>query len=200
MRWAEWSPYPCPDHRNAIHRAHMNKLVEIAILRDSGRTRDFKWPKERLTRRGSWRALTAVWHGLEWDARIKGVEPRTKSLCDVLHGLGACFMGEIVVLGVAFFALGFPVDSRGLLTEPVGWVAVVLSVAFYLSMWRTLHDFLSVTNGTILHALSVQEKRRRERVPVLVAERDTEGCIQRCLNEWLRKRLGNFRRKWLDLY
>ena len=100
---------------------------------------------ESLSQSGAWRVVTAYWHERrEASAKIKAADPRTDSLTDIMHGLGAAFMGSIL-------AIGFWIYTHFKLTgESPSWFFYVLpifiSCVHFVNYRRVVKDFQSIVD------------------------------------------------------
>lgn len=156
------------DYRPLLRHAVKNGWLALTLLEDGKAANGLA---DRLTEKGAWRLLTALWHEKrDSSSVIRSANPRSDSLADLAHAAGAAFVGSFVaVLSWAIVAS----RSAEVDIECLGVaLAAVLMVSHLVGVQATLRHSESFVQMVLADALRQDSAERNRPVEAVVTSRD----------------------------
>lgn len=163
------------DHRPMLRSAESANYLKYDFADENG-VKEIKRPE--LSRAAAWRVVTALWHErVKLSEEIKGANPRTDSLSDLMHGSGAMLVGAIVAFMVWVIVL-FSIFEKDCypLRDDYWLLTIILFVVVFgvhlCSYHRIVQNAQGVVDKILLGVL--RKERANCGIPVIaiIAEQD----------------------------
>ena len=120
---------------------------------------------ETLTQSGAWRVVTAYWHERrECSNRIKAANARTDSLTDIMHGLGATFVGSVLTIPLWIY-----LHTKLVCAYPPWFyypLPVIISIIHFVNYRRVIKDFQSIVD--IIMSDELREEHDKRDAPAII--------------------------------
>ncbi|MBW2741707.1 MAG: hypothetical protein JRE64_23335 [Deltaproteobacteria bacterium] len=147
------------------HVPLIQDCVERGWLKLTHRGDGSKLDISKLTQSGAWRVVTAYWHERrECSERIKAANARTDSLTDIMHGLGATFVGSLFSIPLWIY-----IHKKIVCSYP-SWFYYLLPLAFlflnFVNYHRVVKDFRSVVD--IIMSDDIKKEYDENKTPVVM--------------------------------
>lgn len=153
-----WTVYECldwtHDYRPLLRHAEANGWLVLTLLERS--ESDYIALANRLTTKGAWRLVTALWHENAGKfSHIGSANPRSNTLADLVHAAGAAFVGSVVAaITWIIVVLRSTQMQFQCLAVIVAIIIVVVHLAGVVITLRHSESFVQMVLGDALRAES----------------------------------------------
>ena len=148
------------------HQQLLIDSVEAGYLKFLGYFSGQEINPRQITCLGSWRIVNAYWHGNTRNPQVfKELEKRVDSLCHFAHGLGASFMGSVIVFFAwEYFYIIYVTKITKIYTNDFwGWFGFFyFFVIIHCVSWAGVLD----SARSLIEQGFVDELRRNKKFPV----------------------------------
>jgi len=161
------------DHREALRVAVDNRWIEIQ--QRNGPRADIRC----FNRSDAWVIVTEFWHEhLKIFPKIEGANPRTDSLTDIMHGLGAAYIGSILSFFILFIYNVYLVKEPFSLSRSIPFLLSILMATLHnINFSRTISHFQRIVDIIFLDILRDNHYKSGEPIvvtsPALPHHRET---------------------------
>lgn len=147
------------NHLPLIKDAEKRGWLKLQMRTDGGQV-----DVNDVTELGAWRIITSLWHvRKESSKKIKAANSMTDRLGDIMHGLGASFIGSIIaILIFILFILNYQKFSCWYFY----FVPFLMSFFHFLNYRYSVRDFQSLVD--IIMADVLQEECSKNKKPIII--------------------------------